>query len=94
MDTLKQILCVTISLPHPEVFKALYLFAFFGFFRISNLAATSSSTFDINKQLCVGDVILAQAYAIVVLKWTKTLQKSRQGSYVMLPILSNGMVCP
>ena len=31
VDTLKQILCVTLTLPFPQVFKTLYLFTFFYF---------------------------------------------------------------
>ena len=32
VDTLKKILCVTLTLPFSRVFKTIYLFAFFGFF--------------------------------------------------------------
>ena len=80
--------------PHPPVFKTLYLFAFFGFFRISNLLAPSRLTFDIRKQLCRGDVLVNGKSLIVLVKWSKTLQASNQGSFIILPKLNNLLLCP
>ena len=57
----------------PLLYKTLYLFAFFGFFRISNLVPTSSRSFDLHKQLCRGDVIQVSQGLVVLVKWSKTL---------------------
>ena len=67
---------------------------FSAFFRISNLVATTSQSFDPMKQLCMGDVILEPSYVIVLVKWSKTLQKSKQGSFVILPKLASQAICP
>ena len=37
------------------------------------LVATTSTSFDPRKQLYVGEVISAKAYAIALIKWSKTL---------------------
>ena len=80
--------------PHSLVFKTLYLFAFFGFLRISNLLPSSQLSFDIKKQLCRGDVLLNGTSIIVLVKWSKTLQASNQGSFILLPQLHNQSLCP
>ena len=93
-DDLKRIICVTSTMPLASIFKTIYLFAFFGFFRISNLVATTCSDFDASKQLCRADVVVNEAYLIILVKWSKTLQQSRQGSYIMLPRLLGSNICP
>ena len=75
--------------PHLLVFKTLY----FIFFRIPNLLAPSRFTFDIKKQLCRGDVLVNGNSLIVLVKWSKTLQASNQGSFIILPKLNNLLLC-
>ena len=80
---------------HSQVFKTIFTYLHFSdFFRISNLVATTSSAFDQSKQLCNQDVIINDTFLIVLVKWSKTLQRSQQGSYIMLPKLANMGICP
>ena len=94
ISTLFQIILSCSALPHPLVFKSLYLLAFFGFLRISNLLPPSRLSFDLKKQLCRGDVITEVNYAIILVKWSKTLQASNQGSFIMIPQLGKSPLCP
>ena len=82
------------QLPHCITFQALYLLAFFGFFRISNLVPASRFAFDIKKHLCRGDVIIQPANAIIIVKWSKTLQNIKKGTFVIIPRLGSSPLCP
>ena len=59
--------------PYLQVFKTIYIFAYLGFLRISNIVPSSASKFDVNKNLCRGDVMVRNNKVIVILKWSKTL---------------------
>ena len=88
-----------LAFPHTQnasvpCFKALYLLAFFGFFRILNLVPISILSFHIGKQLCRGDVLFEQNQAVIIVKWSKTLQTINIGTYVIIPRLSNNVLCP
>ena len=54
---LLQIITASAQLPFPEVYRALYLLAFFSFHRLSNIILHLINDFDQTKHLCVGDVI-------------------------------------
>ena len=73
------------ALPHATVYAAIYLIAFFGFFRISNLVPSATTKFDVKKQLCVGDVLFEQTYCAIVVKWSKTIRTPDRATYVILP---------
>ena len=81
-------------LPLTTMYKALYLLAFLGFFRISNLVPISILSFHIGKQLCRGDVLFEQNQAVIIVKWSKTLQSIHKGTYVIIPRLGNNVLCP
>ena len=70
---------------YPLLFQTLYLFAFFGFFRISNLVPTSTVVYNLAKHLSRNDVFVVSDGLVVLVKWSKTMQASNQGSYVILP---------
>ena len=72
-------------LPCPNAYKIIYLFAYFGFLRISNLVPLSKNTFSTRKHLCRAHVIVNPQDLVVLIKWSKTLQASNQGSYIVLP---------
>ena len=64
---------------YPQIFKTIYIFAYLGFLRISNMVPSSVSKFDINRNLCRGDIMIKNDKVIVILKWSKTLQSPHQG---------------
>ena len=57
-----------------KVFKAVFLLAFFGFFRLSNLCSHSLSSFDYTIHLASGDIFFYSDMLKVLIKWSKTLQ--------------------
>ena len=61
--------------------------------RISNLVPSSVKNFSIQKHLCRGDVILHANYMPLVIKWSKTLQQSNQGTFILLPKLHSNHLC-
>ena len=68
IEILQQIVAVCSGLQYPMVYKALYLFCFFSFMRLSNVLPHSSASFDITRHLTHGDVIFGQQFATVIVK--------------------------
>ena len=76
-----------------DVFKAVYLTAFFGFFRLSNLVPHTISTFSLMKHLTRGDIFFSQKFVIILIKWSKPMQNNNQARLIKLPLLNNHL-CP
>ena len=76
------------------ILKCAILFAFFGFFRQSNLAPKHSSQFHPSRNTTRGDVHLSQSGLSVSLKWTKTLQSSVVPVRIPLPAIPGSPLCP
>ena len=93
-DMLDSICKVCSHLPFSEVFKALYLLAYFSFLRLSSILPHSLATFDRTWQLCIGDIIFSNQAAVIVVKWTKTLQDHCKVASVSLPNLGASVLCP
>ena len=93
VNMLERIILTCNVFPHAKVYKSIYLLAFFGFLRISNLVPSSVKKFDWTKQLCREDVLLQSHQAVVILKWSKTMQATNQGSFIIIPRLDN-VLCP
>ena len=94
VSDIEKIVRVAGKLSHPVLFRTLYLFAYFGFFRLSSLVPSSLKNFQISKHLCRGDVIIMEEYLVVLVKWSKTLQATNQGSYIMIAKVHNVNICP
>ena len=56
-----------------QVFKALFLMAFFGFLRLSNLCPHSFDSYDFTRHLSAGDIFFQGNILKVLLKWSKTI---------------------
>jgi hypothetical protein len=65
--------------------KVALLFAFFGMFRVSNIAPVSPFTLDKSRDMCRGDVVFKPPGLVVALKWSKTLQTLGATPLVPLP---------
>lgn len=75
--------------------KCVFLFAFFGFLRASNLLAPSTSKFDARRHLCRGDVVFQPPGVVLIIKWTKTRQTPGYYRLLPLPALATGHpLCP
>ena len=68
-----------------KIFKSIFLIAFFGFLRISNLSPTSLSTFDSSRHLTPGDVSIHKNCMKLRLKWSKTMQNRDKVHIITLP---------
>ena len=94
IQMLQQILQTCDLLADPVLFKALYLFTFFSFLRMSNILPHSVKQFDGTRHLLRGDLIFSQNYCTVIIKWTKTLQDRQQSRTISIPNLGHSMLCP
>ena len=81
-------------LEDPELFRAIFLVAFFGFLRMSNVAPHSRAKFDPSRHILRQDVVFAYPGIHLILKWTKTLQERSSHHIVQLPQLDNKWLCP
>lgn len=84
--------CATYS-PHDLVFSCAFLFAFFLFARIFNLAPASISSFDPSKQLCRGDIVVTKFGLAISFKWSKTNQTGPKLLKVPLLYTSDPHLC-
>ena len=91
---LDSIFKVCLHLPFPEVFKILYLLAYFSFLRLSSILPHTLATFDTTMHLRVGDIIFSNQGAVIVVKWTKTFQDRCKVATVSLPNLGASSLCP
>ena len=94
ISTLQALILHCDQLPHPIIFKALYLTCFFSFLRISNLLPHSIATCDCTRQLARGDFIATEAGAVLLLKWSKTIQDRKSTVTIPLPDLGQSPLCP
>ena len=75
------------------MYKAVYLLAFFSFLRLSNLVPHSLHSFDYLKHLTQDDVFFRDRSAVILVKWTKTMQNKDQIKLITIPKLNN-LLCP
>ena len=94
LNTLKSIIAVISNWPNSVVYKAVFLTAFFGFFRLSNIAPHAISEFDITRHFTGGDIFFQKDEVQLLLKWSKTMQYRNEYKLVSLPKLGKSTVCP
>ena len=76
------------------VYKAAYLLSFFSFLRISNLVPHNINSYDPLQQLARADIIFAPPGALVIIKWSKTLQYKNKVRVLKIPHLGTSPLCP
>ena len=77
-----------------QVFKPLYLLAFFSILRMSNLVPHSMASFSPLRQLAQGDVIFKSGKIVVLVKWSKTMQYAKDVKLITVPKISGSPLCP
>ena len=77
-----------------QVFKALYLVAFYSFLRLSNIVPHSLHQFDPSRHLARGDIFLNKSSAKILIKWSKTIQNRDRVKLIDLPFLAHSHLCP
>ena len=81
-------------LSDPLLYRAIFLTAYYGFLRMSNVAPHSAAKFDPSVHILSKDLIFAPPGAHLLLKWTKTLQDHKSFHIVQLPSIDNIYLCP
>ena len=76
------------------VYKAAYLLSFFSFLRISNLVPHTINSYDPLQQLARADIIFAPPGALVLVKWSKTLQHKNKVRILKIQHLGTSPLCP
>ena len=94
LDTLALISSACKDLSSGVVYRAVFLVAFFGFFRLSNLAPHAILSFDETRHLTGHDIFFTKDFVKVLLKWTKTIQTRDRVQCVTLPRLHDKRICP
>ena len=77
-----------------QIFKALYLVAFFSFLRISNLVPHKIAAFSPLEQLTRGDIFFAPPGMHILIKWSKIMQTRDMVKIIKLPALQASPLCP
>ena len=94
IGTLKCMVVVCHRFSNAEVFKAVFLTAFFGFFRLSNMAPHAIAEFDSTRHFTGGDVFFQKDEAQLLLNWSKTIQYRDECRLVTIPKLGASPICP
>ena len=94
LNTLKSIIAATKKYSNSQVYKAVFLTAFFGFFRLSNIAPHAVGEFDSTRHFTGGDVFFTNKKVQLLLKWSKTIQYRDEYKIISLPKLGASMICP
>ena len=75
-------------------FKFAVIAAYYGFLRQSNLAPHSPNSFNPREHTCRGDVVLHPPGLVIILKWSKTMQRGESAHLVPLPQRPSHPLCP
>ena len=94
IKTLTDIVFVCDTMWMGQIFKALYLVAFFSFLRISNLVPHKISAFSPLEQLSRGDIFFSTPGLHILIKWSKTMQTRDTVKIIKLPALHSSPLCP
>ena len=76
------------------VFKALFLVAFYGFFRLASLLPPSIKDFDRTRFPILGDIIWGRPGAHLVMTCAKNMHTAGQYQVVQIPKISDVELCP
>ena len=78
----------TISV-HSSLLTSIFLL-----FRLSNVVPHSFSTFDVSRKLARGNIFFSDTMAIILVKWSKTIQFRNKIARIHIPMLPSSRLCP
>ena len=81
-------------LSDPVLFRTVFLVAFYGFLRMSNIDPHSSFKFNPDFHSLRQALIIAPPGAHLSIKWTKPLQHHKSHHWIQLPSIDNHFLCP
>ena len=87
VSTLKRIVALCNWFLNPEVYKAVLLTVFLGFFRLSNMAPHAIPDCDRDRHFTGGDIFFQKNKVKLLIKWSKTMQYRDEYKLVTLPKL-------
>ena len=94
LSILRRISKACLELTHGLVYRAVFFTGFFAFFRLSNLALHSLSSFDPSSNLTGHDVFFTKKFVKILIKWSKTIQSRDTVQCITLPKLQDSTICP
>ena len=94
VELLQRLVTSVMRFTNAEVYRALFLVSFFGFFRLASLVSNLSAEFDVTRFPVLGDVIWGAPGAHIVMTCSKTMQKAGAMQVVQLPQLLDSILCP
>ena len=94
IEMLHNIIHICEMLQAPVVFKALYLFTYFSFLRLSNILPHAAKQFDLTRHLIRGDLIFSPSFCTNIIKWSKTPQDRKSCTTITIPFLASSPLCP
>ena len=93
-DLLLMIVKTCEAFEHPVAYKALYLFTYFSFLRMSNILPHLTAAYDFTRHISRGDIIFSQTGATIIIKWSKTIQNRKDIRTISIPALGKSPLCP
>ena len=94
IDILHAFISACNFIPFGPVYAAIFLVAYFGFLRISNIAPHSLKEYDATRHLTPSDVNFSKNFMSLSLKWSKTNQFRDKIQTITLPRLRHSILCP
>ena len=94
ISLLEKLIKVVEPFKYGQVYKTVFLVAFFGFFCLAWLLPNSAKEFDRTRYLTLGDVIWGKPGVHLVITCAKNIQALGQYQVVQLPLLYNSILCP
>ena len=82
------------SLRDPPLFRAIFLVAFYAFFRLSNIAPHSAHQFYKDNHFLRQDLIFQPPGAHLLVKWAKNLQDCNSSHIIQIPTVDNFFLSP
>ena len=77
-----------------QIFKCVYLLSFYSFLRMSNLIPHSMQSVSPLKHLARGNVFFKSHKAVLMLKWSKTMQSKNEIKLIQVPKIHCSPICP
>ena len=75
------------------VYQVLYLLMFFSFLRLSKVLPHSTKQYDHTRHISRGDIIFSE-HGAILLKWSKTIQDTRETQTIAIPSVGQYNICP
>ena len=94
LSLLEKLISKTLAYENGYIFAALFVTAFFGFFRLSTLLPANVAEFDRTRFPIQNDVIWGAPGVHIIITCSKTMQASNQAQVVQLPALKCKLFCP